>query len=299
MGENSDGSSNAAQSAQDTTPPENTETAPGVLRRLTTWLSPEQQDAEVIQTPGVPAKPVLGLGNLRVKRVEDVAIPRVEIVSVAHNIKLDELVKVFRDSGLTRLPVFKDTLDTPTGMIHLKDLSLKHGFNGKGGNAKGGRFSLSRMIRPVLFVPPSMPLGVLLQKMQSERTHMALVIDEYGGVDGLVTIEDLIEQIIGEIEDEHDVDEAEMWSEEKPGRYLVKPRTPLAEFENEIGQKLSDEDEDEEIDTLGGLIFMLAGRVPARGEVVKHPSGAEFEIVDADPRRIKRMRVILPHAGDA
>ena len=298
MGENSDGSSNAAQSAQDTISSQ-TNDAPSVWRRLTNWFSPEPQKANVEIRSAPPLGPVLGLGNLRVKRVEDVAIPRVEIVSVSHNIKLDELVSVFRESGLTRLPVFRETLDTPTGMIHLKDLALKHGFNGKVGNDKGGRFSLSRMIRPVLFVPPSMPLDVLLQKMQSERTHMALVIDEYGGVDGIVTIEDLIEQIIGEIEDEHDVDEDDLWTEEKPGRYLAQPRTPLAEFETEIGQKLSDEEEDEEIDTLGGLIFMLAGRVPARGEVVKHPSGAEFEILDADPRRIKRVRVILPNAGDA
>jgi magnesium and cobalt transporter len=294
MGENSDGSSNAAQSAQDTTPPHIADDTPGVLRRLTNWFSPNIPKQHDVVSSGTIVKPVLGLGNLRVKRVEDVAIPRVEIVSVSHNIKLDELVKVFRESGLTRLPVFKETLDTPTGMIHLKDLALKHGFNGK-----GGRFSLSRMVRPVLFVPPSMPLGVLLQKMQSDRMHMALVIDEYGGVDGLVTIEDLIEQIIGEIEDEHDVDEDEMWVLEKPGRYMVKSRTPLAEFEAEIGQKLSGEEQDEEIDTIGGLIFMLAGRVPARGEVVKHPSGAEFEIVDADPRRIKKIRVIQSPTGDA
>ena len=302
MGENSDGSSNAAHSAQDSNtsnPTEDDGGNSGVLHRLTNWFATGSGNGAVDTDETVPRMPALGLGNLRLKRVEDVSIPRVEIVSVPHNIKLDELVQVFRESGLTRLPVFKETLDTPTGMIHLKDLALKHGFNGKSGNAKGGRFSLSRMVRPVLFVPPSMPLGVLLQKMQSERMHMALVIDEYGGVDGLVTIEDLIEQIIGDIEDEHDVDEDEKWVQEGPGRYLAKSRTPLDEFEVEIGQKLSGEEEDEEIDTLGGLVFMLAGRVPARGEVVKHPSGAEFEIIDADPRRIKRMRVILPVDGDA
>jgi magnesium and cobalt transporter len=212
---------------------------------------------------------------------------------VPDTVKLDELVKTFRDSGLTRLPTFKDTLDTPTGMIHLKDLALKHGFNGK----TPGRFSLRRMVRPVLFVPPSMPIGVLLQKMQSERTHMALVIDEYGGVDGLVTIEDLIEQVLGEITDEHDVEGADLWKEERPGCYLAQARTPLEDFEAEIGQRLSDDEMDEEIDTLGGLVFMLSGRVPARGEVVKHPSGAEFEILDADPRRIKRLRVHVPDAA--
>ena len=141
-----------------------------------------------------------------------------------------------------------------------------------------------------------MPLGVLLQKMQSERIHMALVIDEYGGVDGLVTIEDLIEQVIGEIEDEHDTSDDELWVLEKPGQYLVQSRTPLADFEAEIGLKLADEDENDEVDTLGGLVFMLVGRVPTRGEVIPHDSGAEFEIVDADPRRIKRIRVRLPHS---
>jgi magnesium and cobalt transporter len=302
MGENSDGSSNAALGAQDPDPLQTTDDQggnSGVLNRLTNWLVPGNSASKEEAAEDGPRLPTLGLGNLRMKRVEDVAIPRVEIVSVPHNIKLEELLDVFRESGLTRLPVFKETLDTPTGMIHLKDLALKHGFNGKSGNGKGGRFSLSRMVRPVLFVPPSMPLGVLLQKMQSERMHMALVIDEYGGVDGLVTIEDLIEQIIGDIEDEHDVDEDEMWVQEGTGRYLVKSRTSLPEFEVEIGQKLSGEEQDEEIDTLGGLVFMLAGRVPARGEVVQHPSGAEFEIIDADPRRIKKMRVILPQDGNA
>jgi magnesium and cobalt transporter len=151
------------------------------------------------------------------------------------------------------------------------------------------------MLRPLLFVPPSMTIGVLLSKMQAERRHMALVIDEYGGVDGLVTIEDLIEQVIGEIEDEHDVDEGTYWSIESTGCYLALSKTPLDDFEAEIGMSLTDHEDvdEEEIDTLGGLVFMLAGRVPARGEVVPHPDGPEFEVIDADPRRIKRLRVRL------
>jgi magnesium and cobalt transporter len=144
-----------------------------------------------------------------------------------------------------------------------------------------------------------MPIGVLLTKMQTERRHMALVIDEYGGVDGLVTIEDLIEQVIGQIEDEHDTDDAASFTREKSGCYLALARTPLDEFEAEIGLRLTEHDDidEEEIDTLGGLVFMLAGRVPARGEVVRHPEGIDFEVVDADPRRIKRLRVRLPGAG--
>ncbi len=290
MGDTQDGSSDAAQRAPEPDPPETT-AAPGLFARLAAAFTSEPETAET--TANGIAMPRLGLGNLRVKRVEDVSVPRAEIVSVPESTNLADLVAVFRESGLTRLPVYRDTLDTPVGLIHLKDLALKHGFNGTGGGNKGGRFSIKRMVRPVLFVPPSMPLGVLLTKMQTERKHMALVIDEYGGVDGLVTIEDLIEQVIGDIEDEHDVDEADLWKLEKPGCYLVQSRAPLEDFEAEIGQRLSDDEMDEEIDTLGGLVFMLSGRVPARGEVVKHPSGAQFEIVDADPRRIKRLRVRL------
>ena len=230
----------------------------------------------------------LGVSNLRLKCVEDVAIPRAEIISVPVTIGLDELVKV-RESGLTRLPVFNEKLDTPVGLLHLKDLSLKYGFK-----EKFEKFNLKKMVRPVLFVPPSMSIGVLMSKMQAERKHMALVIDEYGGVDGLVTIEDLIEQVVGEIEDEHDIDEVDLWKLEKPGCYIVQGKAPLEEFEAELGLRLSDDEMDEEIDTLGGLIFMLLGRVPARNEIVRHPSGAEFVIIDADPRRVKSLRVLSP-----
>jgi magnesium and cobalt transporter len=146
-----------------------------------------------------------------------------------------------------------------------------------------------------------MPLGVLLQKMQNDRRHMALVIDEYGGVDGLVTIEDLIEQVVGEIEDEHDVDEGQFWTRESPGCYIALAKTPLEEFETEIDLSLTDVEEvdEEEIDTLGGLVFMLLGRVPVRGEVVEHPSGVVIEVMEADPRRIKRLRVRLPGHTDS
>jgi len=227
--------------------------------------------------------------NLRQMRVEDVAIPRAEIVSVSSGTNLSELVKVFRESGLTRLPVYDGTLDEPIGLVHLKDIALGYGFNG--GEVE---FVLSEILRPVLYAPPSMPIGVLLTKMQADRIHMALVIDEYGGVDGLLTIEDLIEQVIGEIEDEHDIEEAQPWVREEDGAFLALARAPLDEFESVIGLDLVDEEEEEEVDTLGGLVFLLSGRVPARGEVVTHPSGVEFEVIDADPRRIKRLRVRLP-----
>ena len=232
----------------------------------------------------------VGLGNLNRVKVEDVAVPRVEIVSVPVEIELNALVQTFRDNGLTRLPVYSDTLDSPLGFVHMKDLALKHGFGAK----PAGKFSLRPMLRPLLYVPPSMPIGVLLQQMQKDRIHMALVIDEYGGVDGLVTIEDLIEQVIGEIEDEHDEVEGGLWVEEKPGQWLIQARAPLDELEQETGLRLVPGEEDEDVDTLGGLIFMLTGRVPVRGEVIPHDSGAEFEVVDADPRRVKRVRLRLP-----
>ncbi len=288
MGEN-DGSSGAAHRAQsdnDTTEPT---TGNGFFSRVIGALSPSEAPESPPDSPS-PRPQSHGMINLRRMRVEDVAVPKADITAVPDTVTLDELVAVFKDSGLTRLPVFEGTLDTPIGFAHLKDIALNHGFNGG-----GAAFDVHAQLRPLLFVPPSMTIGVLLTKMQTERRHMALVIDEYGGVDGLVTIEDLIEQVVGEIEDEHDVDEGVLFTLEKTGCYLALAKTPLEEFEAETGLSLTthaDVDE-EEIDTLGGLVVMLAGKVPARGEVVPHPDGPEFEVIDADPRRIKRVRVRL------
>lgn len=237
-----------------------------------------------------------GLRNLRDMRVEDVMVPKADIVAVSVDISKSDLIDTFQSKGLTRLPVYEETLDTPLGFLHLKDLALRHGF---GSNST--KMQVREMLRPLLFVPPSMPIGVLLAKMQADRVHLALVIDEYGGTDGLVSIEDLIEQVIGEIEDEHDVDEDEYFVEEKPGCYLALAKTPLEAFEAAIGINLTDfEDIDrEEIDSLGGLVFMLAGHVPVRSEVVSHPAGIEFEILEADPRRIKRLRAYVQHNASA
>ena len=294
MGETGDGSSSAAQGARDG----DDESSRGFFGRLFEVLGGGESDAaaEAERSAMVSAEAGVraGLANLTKMRIEDVMIPKVEVVAVPIDIGKDDLVEVFRESGLTRLPVYSGTLDSPMGMIHLKDFALKHGFNGS-----GEAFELPNMLRPLLYAPPSMPIGVLLQKMQNDRMHMALVIDEYGGVDGLVTIEDLIEQVIGEIEDEHDIAEGHYWTEEAPGCFLAQARTPVEEFEAEVGLKLVPEEDAEEIDTLGGLVFMLAGRVPARGEVVKHPDGPDFEVVDADPRRIKRLRVRLNAARQA
>jgi magnesium and cobalt transporter len=291
MGDN-DGSSDAAQRAQENNiPSEDLEPSrqSGFFSRVIEALSPsEEASEEAEKRPQTERQQTHGMINLRRMRVEDVSIPKAEITAAPATTTLDEAVAIFKETGLTRLPIYEGTLDTPIGFLHLKDLALTHGFNGE-----GKEFDLRKMLRPLLFVPPSMTIGVLLTKMQAERRHMALVIDEYGGVDGLVTIEDLIEQVIGEIEDEHDVEEDIFFTQEKPGCYLALAKTPLEDFEAEIGQSLTQHEEvdEEEIDTLGGLVFMLSGRVPARGEVVVHPDGPEFEVIDADPRRIKRLRV--------
>ena len=285
MGSSTDGS--GADIAQTDDPEE--PAGRGFFGRLIGAFSPS--DPTLPEAPSLPATPAPqvvathGMSNLRRLRVDDVAIPKVEIVAVALDITKDALVEVFRAHGFSRVPVYKGTLDHPQGLILLKDLALQYGFGA------AGKFSLRKMLRPVLYAPPSMPVGVLLQKMQRERVHMALVIDEYGGVDGLVTIEDLIETVIGEIEDEHDEAEDTLWKEEKPGVFLVQATAPLEEFEAALGVSLRVTEEDQDIDTLGGLVMIRTGRMPARGEIVPHESGVEFEVVDADPRRIKRVRV--------
>ena len=299
-----DGSPGAAQRAQDLEqdmtgpveePAEVSNDKPSFFGRILEAFTPgDDSGSGGANGTAAPAAPLHGMINLRRMRVEDVAIPSADVIAVPSSISKDELVGVFRNSGLTRIPVYEGTLDTPLGFIHLKDFALSHGFD-----ASDAPFDLVPMLRPLLFVPPSMPIGVLLTKMQTERRHMALVIDEYGGVDGLLTIEDLIEQVVGEIADEHDTDEDQTWIKEKPGCYVVLAKTPLEEFEAEIGRSLTahDQVDEEEIDTLGGLVFILSGRVPARGEVVQHPDGPEFEVIDADPRRIKRLRVRLPDSA--
>ena len=270
----------------------------GFFGRIIDALSPSESDSDhqvkPVQGPELPVygKTPHGIANLRKLRVDDVAVPKVEITAVPITIGKEELVEVFRENGFSRLPVYKGTLDHPLGLVLLKDLALQYGFAGA-----SGRFSLRKLLRPVLYAPPSMPVGVLLQKMQKERVHMALVIDEYGGVDGLVTIEDLIETVIGEIEDEHDEVEGRLWKEDPEGVFLAQANAPLDEFEEALGLTLRNGEDDGDIDTLGGLVFLRLGRIPARGEIVPHESGAEFEVVDADPRRIKRLRVRRPGAA--
>ena len=294
MGSSNDGSGPMTDTADEADLPSR-----GFFGRILDAFSPSDSsdaataDAKAIGAPAEGAAVLPGLGNLRRLRVDDVAIPKADIAAVPLDIGKDDLVAAFREHGFSRLPVYKGTLDHPQGLILLKDLALQHGFG------VAGRFSLKKLLRPVLFAPPSMPAATLLQKMQRDRVHMALVIDEYGGVDGLVTIEDLIETVIGEIEDEHDEDETELWKQESPGVFIAQSTAPLNEFEAAIGMALRSGDDDEDIDTVGGLVFLRIGRVPARGEIIRHESGVEFEVIDADARRIKRLRVRLPGAGMA
>ena len=231
---------------------------------------------------------VANILRLRDLRVEDVMTPRADIIAVEEEAGLVEVLQAVDMGSFSRLPVYRETLDDPRGFVHLKDLALAHGF---GRAPEGTVFRLSDHVRPALFVPPSMRIAALLQKMQGERVHMALVIDEFGGVDGLVTIEDLVEQVVGDIEDEHDAEDSDEWLQEPDGAWLIQARADIEEFQEASGLAMLPEDWEEEADTLGGLVFTLANRVPTRGEVIPHPNGHEIEIVDADPRRIKRVRL--------
>ncbi len=222
-------------------------------------------------------------------RVEDVMVPRADIVGVEIDTPLPELAKAFQEASHSRLPVYRESLDDPAGMVHIKDLVGLLVPNGDQPETEPQ--TISAIKREILFVPPSMPIVDLLLRMQTTRMHMALVIDEYGGTDGLVTIEDLVEEIVGEIEDEHDEEEASLMLRVSQNRIDADARAKITDLEEMVARSLSLPDREEDIDTLGGLVFSLVGRVPQRGEVIPHPGGLDFEVVDADPRRIKRLRI--------
>ncbi len=224
---------------------------------------------------------LLRFGELR---VDDVMVPRADVIAVEARTPLTDVAELVRREGHSRLPVYRETLDDPIGMIHVRDL-LEHW----GAEPPGP--PLADLARRVLFVPPSMPVVDLLIKMRTSRTHMALVVDEYGGIDGLATIEDLVEPIVGEIWDEHDADEARLLGERPGGVIEAHARAPVEDLEAMTGCDLLPDEREEDIDTVGGLVYAMVGRIPSRGEVIAHKSGLEFEVVDADPRRIKRLRV--------
>ena len=241
--------------------------------------------ADELGTPITPQERVL-IGNVlkgHGRNAADVMVPRVDIVALDVDQPFPELVKCMVEHGHSRVPVYRETLDDVIGFVHVKDVL--------GPVADRRPVRLERLLRKVLFVAPSVPILELLVQMRQARTHIAMVIDEFGGIDGLVTIEDLIEEIVGEIEDEHDVDAPPVLIERPDGSVIADARIPIEALEEHQGTRLRPPGDQEAVDTLGGLVFTLAGRVPKRGEVISHPDGIEFEVLDADPRRVKRLRV--------
>ncbi len=254
---------------------------------------------------------ILDFGELR---VDDVMVPRADIIAIEDTAALEQIISVFQQAGHSRLPVYHETLDDPLGMVHIKDLfswmaaagSARVKKNGKNGNGKSAHeetpsIDLSRidltlplseisLKREVLYVPPSMPAADLLVKMQASHIHLAIVVDEYGGTDGLVSIEDLVEEIVGEIEDEHDTQDGPLIHPNNDGSYTADARVLIEDLEQLLGVDLTNE-HDEDIDTLGGMVFSLAGRIPLRGELIAHECGLEFEVLEVDPRRIGKVRI--------
>jgi CBS domain containing-hemolysin-like protein len=291
-----------------------------MLRTLFGWKAGSiRADLEVVLEAGAAGetgfspeeramlKNILGL---RERRVEDVMVPRADIVAVQQDIPLGELVKIFEGAAHSRLVVYDDTLDDPAGMVHIRDMI---GYMAKRAAASASTkvrrkksfpagldlkaidlsvpLSSTRLVRTILFVPPSMPAIDLLAKMQATRIHLALVIDEYGGTDGLVSIEDIVEQIVGDIEDEHDEDATVAVVRQPDSSYLADARASLDDVTATVGTEFDVGDAAQDVDTLGGYLVMRVGRVPVRGELVPGPSGFEIEVLDADPRRVKRVRI--------
>ena len=281
--------------------------APSLLKRIAQLLRGSTQAAAIResveaaieesdrQSTALSAAEQIMLANLLKfgeLKVRDVMVPRAEIIAVEESTSLAGLMAIFREAQHSRLPLYRETLDDPIGLVHIKDVLALLDATGDG-SFRLRNVPITSVKRDLLFVPPSMPLLDLLLKMQTTHTHLALVIDEYGGTDGIVSIEDVIEEIVGDIADEHDVDAVRLKKLED-GTYNVDARTDLDEFRNETGLSLATEDADEDIDTVGGLVVSLLGRVPPRGEIVTHPAGYEFEVLEADPRRVKRVRIRPP-----
>lgn len=247
-------------------------------------------------------KNVLNFHNVR---VSDVMVPRADMVVVAAESTLGSVLGIFRTAGHSRLPVHGGTLDDPLGMVHIRDFlglitaGAETALDSDGtapARLSFGSVDLTAtlasagILRPVLFVPRSMPAIDLLARMQASRTHMALVIDEYGGTDGIVSIEDLVETVVGDIEDEHDETEHMIVAEEN-GSFVADARASLEEVSEALGFDIASTEASDDVDTLGGLIATSVGRVPVRGEILPGPGGLEFEVLDADPRRLKRVRI--------
>ena len=238
---------------------------------LTPAMDPEQR--EMLMN-------IISFGELE---VDDVMVPRTDIVALEAGASTADVVSTFRQAHHSRLPVYRETLDDIAGFVHIKDIVDHWG--------RDEELSLARILRELLVVPPSMPILDLLARMRATRIHMAVVVDEYGGTDGLATIEDIVEEIVGEIEDEHDTDEGPSLLERPDGTIEADGRAEIDDLEKILAVDLLPDEVDEDIETLGGLVFAMLGRVPQIGETISHPGGVEFEIVDADLRRVKRLMV--------
>jgi CBS domain containing-hemolysin-like protein len=292
-----------------------------MLRTVFGWKAGTiRADLEVVLEAGAPGetgfspkertmlKNILGL---RERRIADVMVPRADIIAVQQDISVGELVKVFEAAEHSRLVVYDDTLDDPVGMVHIRDLiafmtaraAVQPAANAKrkkplpaGLDLKAIDLSMSlaatKITRALLFVPPSMPAIDLLAKMQATRIHLALVIDEYGGTDGLVSMEDIVEQIVGDIADEHDEEEAPAVVRQADGSFLADARASLEDVTATVGTEFDVGEAAQEVDTLGGYLVTQIGRVPVRGELVPGPGAFELEVLDADPRRVKKLRIV-------
>ena len=272
-------------------------------------LTGEQPQSGFSPEEAAMLKNILGLRETRIERI---MVPRADIVAVQQDIPLGDLVKVFEVAGHSRLVVFNDTLDDPTGMVHIRDLvafmaaraahqpaSAEQGEQPRASDLNFANIDLSlpltsaKIVREILYAPPSMPALDLLAKMQATRIHLALVIDEYGGSDGLVSIEDLVELIVGDIADEHDEDQGPAVTRQNDGSFLATGRASLDDVRAAIGEEFDVGEVAHEVDTLGGYLVTKAGHVPVRGELVPGPEPFEAEVLDADPRRVKRVRIYL------
>ena len=272
----------------------------------------EETDSDGVFSPQERAM-LRNVLNLHEIRVEDVMVPRADMVAIGSTASLKEVLALFRDAGHSRLPVYGETLDHAKGMVHIRDFidyitEPEQVATATGSDPASGVIHIDMtqtldkagIMRTVLFVPPSMPALDLLVRMQATRTHMAVVIDEFGGTDGLVTIEDIVEVIVGDIEDEHDEQEHPKITAEADGTFVADARAALDEVVDVVGLPVASRDEEDEVDTLGGLVTSLAGRVPAKGELVIGNEGVDFLILEADPRRVKRLRLqIKATAGPA
>ncbi len=253
------------------------------LREALEDLISDETDAETSQVEQHERKLISNILQLRDLPVVDMMVPRADVVAIDIRTTTDELLQILAERPHTRIPVYKDDLDNIVGVINMKDVVAAL--------AAKSQFEIKDIMREPMVVSPAMRVMDLILNMRQSKVHIAFVVDEFGGIDGLVTINDLIEAIVGEIDDEFDFDSTPQFIERPDGSAIADARYSIEDFENRFGNVFSEDEEREEVDTLGGLVVYLAGHVPARGEIIRHENGMEFEVIDADPRRVTRLRI--------